>query len=162
MVPNIPYGDRVPLQLGTVQTDMMLDVATEDELQALGMSWLQGELTTRLAGRQNKGVGNSFKLDSVQGDVKFTKNVTFQPMETRQMTCITKCCTHRKTVHVTHDSLEPHVNDLNHEVYMVPTYAELKPGSKRVTVVMHNLSCKMVMFRRGEIVASMTAVNAVP
>ena len=54
------------------------------------------------------------------------------------------------------------MNDLYHEVYMVPTYAELKPGSKRVTVVMCNLSCKMVMFRRGETVESVTTANAVP
>ena len=40
VVPNSPYGNRVPLQLGTVQFDIMLDVATEDELQVLGMSWI--------------------------------------------------------------------------------------------------------------------------
>ena len=51
MVPNSPYGDRVSPKLGTVQIDMMLDVATEDELQVLGMPWLQIELATRLAGR---------------------------------------------------------------------------------------------------------------
>ena len=62
VVPNSPYGDRLPLQLGTVQIDIMLDVATEDELQALGMSWIHGELATRLAGRQNEGVSNSFNL----------------------------------------------------------------------------------------------------
>ena len=73
VVPNIPYGDTVPLQFGAVQIDMMLDVATKDELQALGMSWLQGELATRLAGGQNEGVDNSFNLDSVQGDVKLIK-----------------------------------------------------------------------------------------
>ena len=44
---------------------------------------------------------------------------------------------------------------------MVLTYAELKPGSKRLTLVMHNLSCKMVTFRRGQTVASMTSANAV-
>ena len=54
------------------------------------------------------------------------------------------------------------MSDLDHEIYMVPIYAELKPGSKRVTVVKFNLSCKMVMFREGETVASMTAANAVP
>ena len=51
-------------------------------------------------------------------------------METRQVTCITKCCTHGKRVHVTCEPLGSHLNDLNHEVYTVPTYAELKLGSK--------------------------------
>ena len=119
-------------------------------------------MATRLAGRQNKGVGNSFNLDSVQGDVKLTKNVTLQSMETRQVTCMTKCCTHRKRVHVTCEPLESHVNDLKHEVHTVSTYAELNPDSKRVIVVICNLSCKTVTFRRRETVASMTAANTVP
>ena len=30
------------------------------------------------------------------------------------------------------------LNDLQQEVYTVPTYADFKPGSKQVAVVLHN------------------------
>ena len=43
-----------------------------------------------------------------------------------------------------------------------PTYAELKPSSKIVTIVMCNLSSKMVTFKRAQTVTSVTAANAVP
>ena len=41
------------------------------------------------------------------------------------------------------------LNDLQQETYTVPTYTELKPCSKQVTVVLHNLSSRKVTFNLG-------------
>ena len=57
---------------------------------------------------------------------------------------------------------KPRLDGLQQEVYTVPTYSKLQPNSKRINVVLHNMSCQVVTFSRGEVVASLVAANAVP
>ena len=38
VIPNICYGDRVPIILGTLHIDLLLEVASGLELKALGKS----------------------------------------------------------------------------------------------------------------------------
>ena len=73
VVPNSTYGDRVPLQVGTLQIDMMVDLTTEAELNTLGKTWKQSELSTHLAMKQAQLKEESFILDCVQGNVKLPR-----------------------------------------------------------------------------------------
>ena len=60
---------------------------------------------------------------------------------------------------------EPPIAKLNHlqqMLYTMPKYAELKPSSKQVKVILCNLSSRKVTFNWGEVVASLAAANAVP
>ena len=52
VVSNGHYGDRVPIVMGTLHIDMLLEVASEAELKALGKSLQQGELANKIAMKQ--------------------------------------------------------------------------------------------------------------
>ena len=49
VLPNSHYGNRVPIISGTLHIDMLLEVASEAELNALGKSLQQGELAAKIA-----------------------------------------------------------------------------------------------------------------
>ena len=39
VVGNSEYGKRVPIQIGTLHIDMVLEIATKEELSLLGRTW---------------------------------------------------------------------------------------------------------------------------
>ena len=39
VIDGIPYGERVPIQIGTLHIDMILDIATVEELATLDRTW---------------------------------------------------------------------------------------------------------------------------
>ena len=42
-----PYGESVPVAMGTLHIDMVLDVATKEELENIGRKWQWGNLGQR-------------------------------------------------------------------------------------------------------------------
>ena len=140
---------------------MLLDVASKAELRALGKSWHWGQLATKIVMEQVQLSDNAKILESTQGNVKMTKKITLEPLETRQVSCILKCSVHGKGVSVV---AEPPISKLNdfEQIYTMPTYTELKSGSKQFTVVLCNFSSRKVMFNQGEVVVNLIAANAVP
>ena len=108
---------RFHYKLELLQLNMMLDLATE--------AWKWGELSTHLAMKQAQLKEESFTLDSVQGNVKLTKNVVLNSFETWQVFCIIRCNVHRMRVHVVAEPPKSRLDGLQQEVYTVPTYSEL-------------------------------------
>ena len=94
VIPNSHYGDRVPIILGTLHIDLLLEVDSGVELKALGKYWQGGELSTEIAMKQAQFSDNVNTLESIQGNVKMIKNITLEPLETRQVSCILKCSFH--------------------------------------------------------------------
>ena len=78
------YGEKVPVTIGTLHIDMVLDLATKEELENIGKRWQWGSLGRKIAMKQNvlPTQDISFDLDSVTGDVKITKNVVIKPFHT--------------------------------------------------------------------------------
>ena len=81
---------------------------------------------------------------------------------------ILHCCTHRMMMmgyrlHVMTQAtyLEDRANVLN-GIYVVKTYSELHDGSRNVSVVLRNLTGKLVHLAAGRPVARVVAMNAVP
>ena len=44
-----PYCERVPIALGTLHIDMLIKLATQEELEKIGPCWRRGAVTTRIA-----------------------------------------------------------------------------------------------------------------
>ena len=42
VVQDSAYGDRVPVAIGTLHIDMVLEVATKEELENIGRKWQRG------------------------------------------------------------------------------------------------------------------------
>ena len=47
-------------------------------------------------------------------------------------------------------------------VYMIPTYSELRDGSRTMTIVLHNLMGKLVHLQAGRVIARVLATNVIP
>ena len=101
--------------------------------------------------KENKDV-----LDKVTGDVKLTRNVQIPPMETITVSGITAVNSHTKRVNVI---TEPRKNL---DEYTVHSYSYMRPGSKRVSVALRNLSEKVQTLKRGTVIASVKAANIIP
>ena len=46
VVPDSPYYNRVPIVLGTIHIDMLIKLATQEELGKLGHCWKRGAVLT--------------------------------------------------------------------------------------------------------------------
>ena len=95
-------------------------------------------------------------LEKVTGDVKLTRNVQVPPMETISVSGITTVNSHTKRVNVITEPRE------DFDKYTVPSYSYMRPGSKRVSVALRNLSEKAQTFKKGTIIATIKAANLVP
>ena len=156
------YGERVPIQVGTLHIDEMIKVTTKDEFDALGQEWDRARFSSFVGGRSiSVGEGDSFSLSDVKGPVKLTKDVTLQPFEAVRVQGLTKVRGHLKRVH---SIIEPKIpEDVNPGlVAAVTSYTILKPGSSKVTLGLKNFSCRVVTLRAKAIVATISAANAIP
>lgn len=77
VIDDSEYGERVPLQLGTLHIDMVLQKATEEELKALGKAFDRSRVV-RLTYSQK----GCFNLDFIKGPIKVTKEINVEPGET--------------------------------------------------------------------------------
>ena len=100
---------------------MLIDAASEAELKALGKSWQWGELGAKIAMRWEQLPDNVKTLESIQGNVKMTKKITLEPLETRQVSCISKSSVYGKGVNVVAEPLIAKLHDLQQEVYTMLT-----------------------------------------
>ena len=118
--------------------------------------WQRGIISRKVAVKSLQLKENKDVLEKVTGDVKLTRNVQVPPMETISVSGITTVNSHTKRVNVITEPRE----DLDE--YTVPSYSYMRPGSKRVSVALCNLSEKAQTFKKGTIIATIKAANLVP
>ena len=76
VVPDSSYCQRVPVMIGTLFIDMLMKLATQQELEKIGHCWKRGAVTTMIAMHQMQNAGKVPLIDQIDNDVKLTKNVT--------------------------------------------------------------------------------------
>ena len=83
------YSNWVPITLGTLHIDMVIEKATSEELQNLGKEWKTGILSVKIEVRQAKLGGKIPPLvDQVDYKIKLSRNVTIQPRKALKSTGI--------------------------------------------------------------------------
>ena len=65
------YGDRVPVTIGTLHIDMMLDKASKEELESLSRAWDRGFVNRRIQAKQLQ-IENESQLNNIKGTVRLT------------------------------------------------------------------------------------------
>ena len=74
------YSSWVPITLGTLHIDMVIEKATSEELQNLGKEWKTGILSVKVEARQAKLEGKiPPMIDQVDHGIKLSQNVTIHP-----------------------------------------------------------------------------------
>ena len=69
----------MPIQVGILHVDLVLEKATNQELATLGKAWERGKLN------RPKGREGEFSLEQVDGVVKTTEAITIQLGETKKI-----------------------------------------------------------------------------
>ena len=150
------YGDRVPVTIGTLHIDMMLDKATHEELESLSRAWDRGFVNRRIQAKQLQ-IENESQLNSIRGTVKLTQNVKLKPGQTRKVKSRSNHPLNGKRVNVI---LEP--TEEEEGSYTIPSYNFVKGNSKSVHVGLRNLSCRTVTLKKGTVVAQLSPANEIP
>ena len=156
VIPESEYSKRVPVTIGTLHIDEILNLITDKEIRQADKSWQSGIIARKIAIKTAQLKENQDVLDKVSGQVKLTRNVTIPALDTINISGVTHVNAHNKRVNLVTEPRE----DLDE--YTVPSYSYMRPGSKRVGVALLNLSNKPVVLKKGTIVATVKAGNKVP
>ena len=160
IIEDSPSGDWVLIQLGMIQIDRALELATE-EINQLSTSLQRGCIGTALrSGAAHTEMDlNKFRLIKVEGDVKIMRNVTLGPFETCHFHVITNVRCHDWRVNV---AIDPPSHLYSGAVVTVHSYPNLKPGSSWTEVCLCNLTGRTVTLKVKLNIVQVTPMNAVP
>ena len=156
VIENSEYGDRVPIQLGTLHIDMILEKATPEQLVQLGKPYKHGEVGRPV---QSKGM---IELERVSGPIKLTKDVTLEAEETIKVNGLSQLKGNVKRLHVVAEPIRDKGGSEIPQVVTIPTYSVCIPGSQKVTVMLRNVTNDVITLRKGRIIAELAAANLVP
>ena len=155
------YSAKVPVALGTLHIDMVVDQATPDKLANFGQEWQTGTVGQKVKAQQValRGEGKPM-INRIDHEIKLSRNIMLQPRQATKSTGMVKLPVLSKCLNV---MTEPkgNVGDVT-SVNSVETYATIKTGTKRVAVALVNNSGEKITIKKGTVVGRLKAVNAVP
>ena len=157
VVGDSEYRKRVPIQIGTLHIDMVLEKATKEGLSLLGRTWERGTLLRKSVEKDKQ-----FDLDQVDGLVKTVEIVTIQPGETKRVSGMAQFRGASQRINLVIEPLQED-QEVGGSVWVtIPAYAKCKSGSSRVGVAVRNISKAVVVIAKGQQIARVTAANQVP
>ena len=162
VVPNSRYGERVPVALGTLAIDMVLNYIHQlgPGPPDLGDPWRRGSAGRSIPIKGCNVQEDDFPLSKVKGKVIASRKIILGAFETQRLKGVCAVREHRKRVNVV---TEPTwTSGAVRDVEVINAYGFLKPGSSRVPVVIKNLSAQTITIRKGDAIAEVAPANVVP
>ena len=151
VMPDHEYGHPVPVTIGTLHIDMIIEQAMKDELDQLGTAWGRGKVNRQIQARRVQ-LENSTQLDKITGKIRLTKNVKLKPNRSLKVKARSSNPLNIKRVNVI---IEP--TDDKEGSYTIPAYTYLKSNSRSVHVGLCNMSCHTVTLSKGTVVAELSS-----
>ena len=146
----------MPVTIGTLHIDMIIEQAMKDELDQLGTAWGRGKVNRQIQARRVQ-LENSTQLDKITGKVWLTKNVKLKSSQSLRVKARSSNPLNTKRMNVI---IEP--TDDEEGSYTIPAYTYLKSNSRSVHVGLRNMSCCTVTLHKGTVVAELSPTNAIP
>ena len=161
VLPDHPYGDEVPIQLGTKHIDRIMDHVQEKNISVEDEGLKRAIFSRKLAMIQANSLVETeqFSLEKVKGNVRLLKAATLSPFESRKVKVKTQVNAHSMRVNVIVEQPEKGYSSI---VGTAQSYTHMKPGSKMTFAVIRNLSGKNVTIPAKTIVGQLSAANMVP
>ena len=155
-MPDHKYDHQVPVIIGTLHIDMIIEQASKDELNQLGTALGRGKVNRQIQARRVQ-LENLTQLDKITGKVRLTKSVKLKPNQSLKVKARSLNPLNTKWVNVI---IEP--TDDEEGSYTIPAYTYLKSNSKSVHVGLRNMSCHTVTLCKGTVIADLSPANAIP
>ena len=156
VIPESEYSRRVPITIGTIHIDEIIDLITEEELKLASRQWQRGIISRKVVMKQMQMKGNKDILIQVKGEVKLTRKVVIPPLDTISISGLTNINKHMKCVNIITKPRE------DGDEFTVPCYSYMRPGSKRAAVTLRNLSEKPQVLKKGTVIAKIQQANLIP
>ena len=150
LIPESEYSQRVPITIGTIHIDEIIDLITDEELKLASCQWQHGIILHKVVVKQMQLKENKDVLAQVKGEVKIP------PLDTINVSGLTNINKHTKQVNIV---TEPREDD---DEFTVPCYSYMRPRSKRAAVALLNPSEKPQVLNKGTVVAKIQAANIIP
>ena len=155
VMPDHEYGHRVPVTIGTLHIDMIIEQASKDELDQLGTAWGRGKVNRQIQARRVQ-LEYVTQLETITGKVWLTKKVKLKSNQSLKVKARSSNPLNIKRVNVI---IEP--TDDEEGNYTIPAYTYLKSNSRNVHVGLCNMSCHAVSLSKGTVVAELSPANAI-
>ena len=124
VVSDHTYGRRVPITIGTLHIDLIIERATKEELDKISIAWGRGQLFRQIQARQVQ-LTNQDELGKVQGTVKLMKKVRLKPNQTLKVSGKGTHPLNSKRVNVIVEPIDEEYGE-----YAIPSYSFLRSNSK--------------------------------
>ena len=72
VIPESEYSQRVPITIGTIHINEIIDLITEEELKLTSHQWQRGIISCKVVMKQMQLKENKDILAQVKGEVKLT------------------------------------------------------------------------------------------
>ena len=82
VIPESEYSRRVPITIGTIHIDEIIDLITEEELKLASCQWQRWIISRKVVMKQMQMKENRDILIQVKGEVKLTRKVVIPPLDT--------------------------------------------------------------------------------
>ena len=136
------YGEREPVQLGTLIIDQLVMTMTVEELQQAGATWNQAHLSAITSKRNTVESLNirKYNLEWVKGRVHMTREVVIPLFVTSVVKEVAKLMIHSKCMNVV---VKPIMGYLDH-IAMARCYDILRHRVGKINVCLRNHSAKQI------------------
>ena len=124
VIPESEYSRGVPITIGTIHIDEIIDLITDEEFKVANRQWQRGIISRKVVVNQLQVKENKNVLDQVKGDVKLTRKIVIPPLETISISGMTNINKHSKRVNIITEPRE------DGDLFTVPCYSYMRPGSK--------------------------------
>ena len=163
VLPTNPYLKEVPVTLGTKALDLI--TTRGDPNKKLDRAWDLVRTTTLMSMKAQAGVGEpkepEFNLSQVTGGVRLAQSTIIKKGESVYVKGTTRINVHSKRVHVLVEGKEE-FEEKYPGVRVASGYTELKAGSGKVVVAVHNEGENDVKIKKGHLIGTIEAANMVP
>ena len=149
VIEDSEYGNRVPIQLGTLHIDMILERAKPEQLVTLGKAYKRREVGRPV---QSKGV---MELGKDCGPIKLTKSITLEAGEIVKVNGLSQLKGNVKRLHVVAEPIRYEGGSEVPQIVTIPTYSVCMPGSQKVTVMLRNVTNDVITLAKGRVVAEL-------
>ena len=100
VIPESEYSQRVPIAIGTIHIDEIIDLITDEELRMASRQWQHGIISIKVVIKQMHLKENKDVLSQVKGEVKLTRKVVIPPLDTISVSGSININKHTKQVNV--------------------------------------------------------------
>ena len=159
VVNDTEYGARIPVLLGTLHINMILDKATLEEIKNLPAAWRRGSIGSMVLCREAV-LNTESPIMNIKAPVKLNKATTIPGLQVSKLSGTVKMPVQARRLNVTTEGLPGQQESKGIET--LETYATIQGGNNRVSIAIRNVTREPIRLKKGAIVGMVSTANVIP